>query len=151
MLRKSREEPTLNPSNNGRIFFVKEYVMKTITKHRVEAITGDTPQEAAALFNEAMDRLAELHPTFEREGCTFWIHYKVIHQEAETLAEANELAGNTAHCMECPFIIRDLNRFGNIDARKKWATCGKTGERTNIECRACDIYYENFGERSKEH
>lgn len=124
--------------------------MKTITKHRVEAITGDTPQEAAALFNEAMDRLAELHPTFEREGCTFWIHYKVIHQEAETLAEANELAGNTAHCMECPFIIRDLNRFGNVDARKKWATCGKTGERTNIECRACDIYYENFGERSKE-
>ena len=151
MLRKSREEPTLNPSNNGRIFFVKEYVMKTITKHRVEAITGDTPQEAAALFNEAMDRLAELHPTFEREGCTFWIHYKVIHQEAETIAEANELAGNTAHCMECPFIIRDLNRVGNIDARKKWATCGKTGERTNIECRACDIYYENFGERSKEH
>ena len=151
MLRKSRGEPTLNPSNNGRIFFVKEYVMKTITKHRVEAITGDTPQEAAALFNEAMDRLAELHPTFEREGCTFWIHYKVIHQEAETIAEANELAGNTAHCLECPFIIRDLNRFGNIDARKKWATCGKTGERTNIECRACDIYYENFGERSKEH
>ena len=125
--------------------------MKTITKHRVEAITGDTPQEAAALFNEAMDRLAELHPTFEREGCTFWIHYKVIHQEAETIAEANELAGNTAHCMECPFIIRDLNRFGNVDARKKWATCGKTGERTNIECRACDIYYENFEERSKEH
>jgi hypothetical protein len=121
--------------------------MKTITKHRVEAITGDTPQEAAALFNEAMDRLAELNPTFEREGCTFWIHYKVIHDEAETLAEMNELAGNTAHCEECPFVIRELNRFGNIDARRKWATCGKTGQRTNIECRACDIYYESFGER----
>ena len=121
--------------------------MKTITKHRVEAITGDTPQEAAALFNEAMDRLAELNPTFEREGCTFWIHYKVIHDEAETLAEMNELAGNKAHCEECPFIIRELNRFGNIDARRKWATCGKTGQRTNIECRACDIYYESTGER----
>ena len=121
--------------------------MKTITKHRVEAITGDTPQEAAALFNEAMDRLAELNPTFEREGCTFWIHYKVVHDEAETLAEMNELAGYTAHCLECPFIIRELNRFGNIDARRKWATCGKTGQRTNIECRACDIYYESFGER----
>lgn len=121
--------------------------MKTITKHRVEAITGDSPQEAAALFNEAMDRLAELHPTFEREGCTFWIHYIVIHEEAETLSEVYELEGNTAHCLECPFIVRDLNRFGNIDARKKWATCGKTGERTNIECRACDLYYESFGER----
>lgn len=124
--------------------------MKTITKHRVEAITGDSPQEAAALFNEAMDRLAELHPTFEREGCTFWIHYKVIHEEAETLSEAYELAGKEAHCLECPFIIRDVNRFGNIDARKKWATCGKTGQRTNIECRACDIYYEAFGERRVE-
>lgn len=121
--------------------------MKTITMHRIEAITGDTPQEAAALFNEAMDRLAELNPTFEREGCTFWIHYKVIHDEAETLAEMNELAGNTAHCEECPFVIRELNRFGNIDARRKWATCGKTGQRTNIESRACDIYYESFGER----
>jgi hypothetical protein len=37
--------------------------------------------------------------------------------------------------------MRDLNRFGNIDARKKWATCGKTGERTNIESRACEIYH----------
>ena len=119
--------------------------MRTITKHRVEAITGDTPQEAALLFNEAMDRLAELSPTFEREGCTFWIHYKVIHEEAETISESYELAGKTAHCIECPFVIRDLNRFGNIDVRKKWATCGKTGQRTNIECRACDIYYEYLG------
>jgi len=124
--------------------------MKTITKHRVEAITGDTPQEAAALFNEAMDRLAELQPKYEREGCTFWIYYKIEHEEAETIAEAYELAGKTAHCMECPFIVRDLNRFGNIDARKKWATCGKTGKRTNIECCACDIYYEALGERSEQ-
>lgn len=124
--------------------------MKTITKHRVEAITGDTPQEAALLFNEAMDRLAELNPRFEREGCTFWIFYKVIHDEAETISEEFELAGKTAHCLECPFIIRDQNRFGNTDAKKKWATCGKTGERTRIDSRACDIYYESIGERSEE-
>lgn len=119
--------------------------MKTITKHRVEAITGATPQEAAANFNEAMDRLANLNPTYEREGSTFWIHYTIVHDEAETLAEAYELEGKTAHCIECPFVIRDLNRFGNVDARKKWAACGKTGQRTNIECRACDIYYESLG------
>lgn len=118
--------------------------MKTITKHRVEAITGDTPQEAAMLFNEAMDRLAYLNPTFEREGCTFWIHYKVVQEEAETISDAYELKGKTAHCVECPFIIRDTNRFGNVDARKKWATCGKTGERTKIDCRACDLYYESL-------
>ena len=121
--------------------------MKTITKHRVEAIAGDTPQETAALFNEAMDRLAELNPTFEREGNTFWIYYKIVHDEAETISEQFELKGCTGHCNECPFLIRDKNRFGGVDARKKWATCGKTGERTRIDCRACDIYYETLGER----
>ena len=117
--------------------------MKTITKHRMEAVTGDTPEEAAALFNEAMDRLAELNPTFEREGCTFWIHYKIIHNVAETASDQIELEGRPSRCIECPFLIRDTNRFGGVDARKKWGTCGKTGERVRIGANACDIFYEN--------
>ena len=120
--------------------------MRTIMKHRIEAITGDTPQEAAALFNEAMDRLVDLNPTYEREGCTFWIHYKVSHEEAETITDRYELAGRTCHCIECPFVVRDLNRFGNVDLRKKWATCGKTGERVSIHSRACDLCYEAIEE-----
>lgn len=122
--------------------------MKTITRHRMEAITGSTPQEAAALFNEAMDRLAELNPTYEREGLTFWISYKIITDEAESLSDVNELTGCTAHCVECPYIIRDTNRFGGVDTRKKWATCGKTGERVRIDSKACDIYYKGV-ERGK--
>jgi len=124
--------------------------MRTITTHRMEAITGDTPQEAAALFNEAMERLAPMNPTYEREGCTFWVHYKVTYQEAETLTEMHDLAGDSAHCVECPFIHRDLNRFGNIDARKKWGTCTKTGDRVFISDKACDLLYEARGERREQ-
>ena len=138
--------PYNSSAQKGGTFFIGRKKMRTITQHRVEAITGDTPQEAAMLFNEAMDRLAGLNPTFEREGSTFWIHYKIVHEEAESISERYELAGKAAHCIECPYVIRDLNRFGNVDTRKKWATCGKTGVRMSIRSRACDTFYESFGE-----
>ena len=94
------------------------------------------------LFNEAMNELAELNPTYERDGNVFWIHYTVIKTEPETLAERREMEGERAHCIDCMYCMRDLNRFGNIDGRKKWATCGKTGERTNIDSTACETYYK---------
>lgn len=99
--------------------------------------------EAAAEFNEIMLELAEFNPKYERaEGNSFWIFYSVETPEPENIVEQNELAGENAHCIDCPYLMRDLNRFGNVDARKKWATCGKSGERTNIDSRACEEYHQ---------
>ena len=115
--------------------------MKTIKTVQSRFIKGSDGYEASAEFNEAMMELAEMNPKFEREGNSFWIFFTVEKTEAEDIIEEHECAGENAHCIDCPFLLRDTNRFGNIDGRKKWATCGKTGERTNIESRACDIYH----------
>ena len=116
--------------------------MKTISIPQVKPITGNTPQEAAALFNEAIMELAPMHPQWTREGDTYYITYHVTWSEAETLAEEYELKGENHTCEECPFCVRDLNRFGEPHGRKKWATCARKGERVRIEARVCDIYYE---------
>ena len=92
--------------------------------------------------NQAMQELAALHPTFERDGNTFWVTYTVVSQVPETLAEAHEMRGDAAYCGECPHCIRERNRFGEVDMRKKWATCGDTGERIRIDDLACDAYYK---------
>ena len=109
---------------------------------QIRAICGNTPKETALLFNEAMQELAPFNPRYERDGGVFWITYTVITDEAETLAEKYELAGDRSKCVDCPKCTRDLNRFGEVDARKKWATCGSTGERIRIDEAACDTYYE---------
>lgn len=111
-----------------------------VTQMRV--VEGATASETALLFNEAMSELARLDPTFEREGNTVWIYYRVEHMEAETLAEKASLAGESGKCDDCPFCIKDRNRFGDIDVRKKWATCDRTGERCRIDATACEIYYK---------
>ena len=115
--------------------------MKRKSTTQIRVISGNTPQETAMLFNETMTELAELNPTYERDGSIFWIYYTVITEEPETLAERHEAEGERARCLDCMYCMRDLNRFGSIDGRKKWATCGKTGERTNVDSVACDTYY----------
>ena len=115
--------------------------MKTIKTIQSRFIDGSDGHEVSAEFNQAMMELAELNPKWERDGNSFWIFYSVEKVEAENIVEEHEMAGESAHCIDCPYLLRDTNRFGNIDGRKKWATCGKTGERTNIESRACEIYH----------
>lgn len=115
--------------------------MKTTKVVQSKFIQGSDGFETSAEFNEVMRELAYLNPKWERDGNSFWIFYSVEVTEEETLTEVHEAAGEKAHCIDCPFCVRDLNRFGNIDGRKKWATCSKTGERTNIDSRACEIYH----------
>ena len=113
---------------------------------QMRAISGTTPQEAALAFNEAMMELAPLHPSFVREGNTYYIQYSIEINEAETLAEEHQIKGEHHKCHECPHCIRDLNRFGDIDARKRWGTCAKTGKRTYINGDVCDTFYTEGGE-----
>lgn len=115
--------------------------MRTKTIPQTRVISGNTPQETAMLFNEAMTELADLNPKYERDGNVFWIYYTVVKTEAETIVEQHEMMGERAHCIDCPYLMRDLNRFGSIDGRRKWATCGKSGERTHVDSTVCEEYY----------
>ena len=116
--------------------------MKNTKIFQTRFIDGTDGHDTAAEFNAAMMELAELNPRFERDGKSFWIFYSVERTEPETLREEHEMAGEKAQCIDCPYVMRDLNRFGSIDGRKKWATCGLTGERTNIHSRACEEYHK---------
>ena len=130
------------------LFSPKESVdMKHISIPQIRAISGNTPQEAALLFNQTIMELAPLSPTWTREGDTYYITTMVEYDEAESLAEMAEINGDDAKCIACPFCVRDPNRFGYPDTRKKWATCGQTGKRIRIDARACEDYYRNREER----
>lgn len=115
--------------------------MKRKSVMQVRVISGNTPEETAMLFNDAMNELAFLNPKYERDGGIFWIYYTVETREAETLSEAFELKGEGKDCGQCPYCVKDLNRFGEEDKRKKWATCSQSGEKVCIHSPACDIYY----------
>lgn len=115
--------------------------MKTTKVFQTRFIDGTDGHDTAAEFNQTMMDLAHLNPRFERDGKSFWIFYSVEVTECESIIEEHELAGEKAHCIDCPYLMRDLNRYGSIDARKKWGTCGSTGERTNVDSRACEIYH----------
>ena len=119
--------------------------MRHMTIPQMRPITGSTPEEAAQRFNEAMMELAPLHPSFVREGNTYYIQYSVTISEAENVADEHELKGDRHTCKECPHLIRDRNRFGDIDARKVYGTCAMTGERMRLREAVCDIYYEERG------
>lgn len=118
---------------------MKRYVPQT------RFIKGNDSWETAELFNETMVELAELNATYERDGDAYWVYYKIEVSAEERFEEAPT---TNAHCEDCPYSMRELNRYGNIDARKKWGTCGKTGERIHIESKACEIY-ETLTERRK--
>lgn len=115
--------------------------MRELSIPQIEFISGQTPAESAALFNEAMMRLAAYHPTFERAGSDFYIFYEITKREAESDREERPKKAK-ATCGDCLYLSKDLNRFGEIDKRKKWATCSKTGIRTHITSKACGLYKE---------
>ena len=115
-------------------------VRKSVMQVRV--ISGNTPEETALMFNTAMQELAALNPRYERDGGIFWIYYTIETKEAETLAEAYEIKGEGKTCGDCPYCMRDLNRYGTEDKRKKRATCSCSGEQVYVWSAACDTYYK---------
>lgn len=108
-------------------------------------IDGSDGHESAAMFNKTMMDLADLNPSYERDGNSFWIFYSAQIDEPETLLEEYELKGEEHRCIECPFLIRDLNRFGNPDVTHKHGTCGKSGQRVRIDGTVCERYYRERG------
>lgn len=116
---------------------------------QVKAIHGNTPEETAALFNEAMAELSSQNPTFERDGNLFWIFYTQNEHVPESLAEAYELRGEGKKCNACPYCMREQKADGTADLRKKWAICASDGHRINLESGACDTYYEAMERRAK--
>ena len=119
--------------------------MKTKKVIQTRFIDGRDGHDTAAEFNETMMELADLNPSFEREGHSFWIFFSVVISEPEDIVEEHEMNGKSECCISCPFLIRDLNRFGNPDVTHKHGTCGKTGQRVRIDGCVCERYYTERG------
>lgn len=117
---------------------------------QVEAVTGNTPQELANNYNEAMRRLQGCSPTDEWHGDVVYIYYFCDETVTECLTDEHELMGDKHECGECPFCTKQLNRHGDVDVRFKWAVCGKSGEPVRVDESACDIYYSMLFTREGE-
>ena len=119
--------------------------MKSTKLIQTRFIDGSDGHDTASEFNQTMQELAYLNPRFERDGHSFWIFYSVEINEPEDIIEEHEMKGESHKCIECPYIIRDLNRFGQPDVTRKKATCGKTGQRTRIDMCVCEHFYKERG------
>ena len=117
---------------------------------QVEAVTGNTPQELANNYNEAMKRLQGCNPTDEWHGDVVYIYYFCDETVAECLVDEHDLMGDRHYCNECPHCTMQLNRHGEVDTRYKWAVCGKTGEPTRTDSPVCDTYYSMIRVREQE-
>lgn len=110
---------------------------------------GATLAESVSIFNAEMHKLRAFKPTFERCGDSFLIYYTMEERVPETVVDAKELQGLFHRCEHCANCIRDRDRFGGIDKRKKHATCGKDGERVRLDSAVCDDFYLRDYERKE--
>lgn len=111
------------------------------------ACIGATLEESVAIFNQEMHRLRSYSPTFERCGDGFLIYYTMEERMPETVVEAKALKGIRHTCGDCTRCMRELNRFGEVDQRKKHAMCERTGERVRVDSEVCDDFYIKEFER----
>jgi hypothetical protein len=106
---------------------------------QVECIEGKTRQEVVLKFNKRIAELAYANPSWEREGDVFWITYKKLAEEPESVVEEE-----TLHCIDCPYCERITDIYGNKDARVKWGKCMKYGTASvNLNRKVCKAYWEN--------
>lgn len=105
---------------------------------------GATFQESVDKFNRVMRENSAFFPTYERVGESFLVFIKVTEHVPETVVEAKWLEGCRHYCSECEHCHRDLNRFGEIDKRKKTGTCHANGviKKIRIDSIVCDTFYE---------
>lgn len=117
--------------------------MREDTYTRCILCEGETFQEAVNKFNQAMYENRMYKPTFERAGEAFLVYIKMTQFAPETIAEAKSLEGCKHTCKDCEHCVRDLNRFGVADKRKKTATChvGNVITRIRLDSSVCDRFY----------
>lgn len=111
---------------------------------------GETFQDAVDKFNREMARLAPFNPTFTEKGEAFLIYYKVTEFMPENIVEAKQLAGCRHHCEDCEHCVRDLNRSGEVDKRKKKAYCEYHRRRTFTDMIVCDTFYLEHQDERRE-
>lgn len=113
---------------------------------------GTTLQESVQIFNTEMKRLAGMTTSYERVGDSFLIYVKLTELAPETLVEAKQMQGCDHVCKDCHYCERDRNRFGEVDARKKYGYCiqGTTRRKIRIDQTVCDTFYLEHQDKGKE-
>ena len=119
--------------------------MKERTRNRVLTISAKSYEEFDQLYNETADRLARYEPeTKDLDALTTRFYYKETESIAENLADDFEEHHMCPTCADCPFL-----EIGN-DRRRKWFPCQySTYGQTNIDSRACEVFYKEAVRRMR--
>lgn len=141
----------LHERKSALFYFARRFDMKEHKYTQCILCEGNTFQDAVNKFNTEMKRHAHLRPTFERAGETFLIYVTVVELAPETLVEAKHLDGCRHYCEDCASCVREKNRHGVIDARKKYGFCAEQDmKKIRIDQIVCDEFYTADLEMRKE-
>lgn len=107
-------------------------------------------ETAAAQFEEKLrERLFELqdqNPSVEFDSVGNDMVARIKHKETlETEPPKPSEVGAKFVCADCPHFVRERNKDGSIDNRKKWGGCPFAYmERTTLDSAACDVLYNGI-------
>lgn len=107
-------------------------------------------ETAAARFEEMLNaKLFELNESspiveFDSVGSDMVARIRYRERIEVVEPEISEI-GIKFKCADCPHFVRETNKDGSVDARKKWGDCPFAFmERTTLDSDACDILYNGI-------
>ena len=116
--------------------------MKTKKYKRCILCEGATLAESVKIFNEEMEKLQDINPTFERYNDTFLIYITVYEDIPENIVDEKQVQGCSHICMECDHCKRILTRKGEINKVTKKAKCDLNGMTIYLNSTVCEVFYE---------
>ena len=116
--------------------------MKTKKYKRCILCEGATLAESVKIFNEEMEKLQDINPTFERYNDAFLIYVTVYEEIPENIVDKKKLLGCSHKCRECSHCKRILTRKGEINKVTKKATCDLNDMTIFLNSTVCEVFYE---------
>ena len=116
--------------------------MKTKKYKRCILCEGATLAESVKIFNDEMEKLQDINPTFERYNDAFLIYVTVYEEIPENIVDEKKLLGCSHKCRECSHCKRILTRKGEINKVTKKATCDLNDMTIFLDSTVCEVFYE---------
>ena len=116
--------------------------MKTKRYKKCILCEGSNLAESVKIFNEEMEKLQDINPTFERYNDAFLIYVTIYEDIPETIVDEKQLEGCSHKCKECNHCKRILTRKGEINKVTKKAICDLNDTTVYLDSTVCEVFYD---------